>query len=68
MIYLLKKLLTLFKKILLGKVKLKYGVPKGLNIFVYNSESMTKLKYVLKGKKFIILDFRIEQIKKFIFH
>ena len=67
MIYLLKKLLTLFKKILLGKVKLKYGVPKGLNIVVYNSESMTQLQYVLKGKKFIILDFRIEQIKEIYF-
>ncbi len=67
MIYLLKKLLTLFKKILLGNVKLKYGVPKGLNIVVYNSDSMVQLKYILEDNKFIVLDFRLDQIKEIYF-
>ena len=67
MLNFLKKINLLIKKILIGEVKIKYGVPKDLNIVVYNYDSMNQLQYILEDKKFIILDFRLVAIKEIYF-
>ena len=58
------KICILFKKILIGKVVIKFGTPKDVQIIVYNSDSISILRNILEKKKFIILDFNLEQIKE----
>ena len=67
MFYFLKKILILFQKIIKKKIEIKLGVPKDIKIIVYNSDSMDQLKYILEDNKFIVLDFRLDQIKEIYF-
>ena len=67
MLHFLKKINSLIKKIFIGEVKIKYGVPKDLSIVVYNYDSMSQLQYILEDKKFIILDSNLNQIKEIYF-
>ena len=55
----LKKIFLIFKNILIGKIKLKFGLLENYEIFVYNSDSMSQLQFVLENKNFIILDYQI---------
>ena len=60
----LKKIFLIFKNILIGKIKLKFGLLENYEIFVYNSDSMSQLQFVLENKNFIILDYQIENLKE----
>ena len=60
----LKKIFLIFKNILIGKIKLKFGLLENYKIFVYNSDSMSQLQFVLENKNFIILDYQIENLKE----
>ena len=67
MLHYLKKIILIIEKILSNDVKIKYGIPKDIQIIVYNSDSVKQLEYVLEKKKYIILDFRLHQLKEIYF-
>ena len=51
MLHYLKKIILIIEKILSNDVKIKYGIPKDIQIIVYNSDSVKQLEYVLEKKK-----------------
>jgi len=67
MINFFKKITLLIKKILTREVKINYGIPKDIKIVVYNSDSISQLRYILEEDKFIILDSNLNQIKEIYF-
>lgn len=67
MLHYLKKIILIIKKFLSNDIKIKYGIPKDIQIIVYNSDSVKQLEYILEKKKYIILDFRLHQLKEVYF-
>lgn len=51
MFYYIIRFFRILKKILNREIKLKFGIPKKIDIVVYNSDSMNQLQYVLEKKK-----------------
>jgi len=67
MLHYLKKIILIIEKILSNDVKIKYGIPKDIQIIVYNSDSVKQLEYVLEKKKYIILDLSLLHLKEIYF-
>ena len=63
MLYYLKKIILIIKKIFKNEIKINYGIPKNLQLVVYNSYSMNQLEFALEEKKFIVIDLRLVQLK-----
>lgn len=63
MLYYLKKIILIIKKIFKNEIKINYGIPKNLQLVVYNSDSMNQLEFALEEKKFIVIDLRLVQLK-----
>ncbi len=59
----LKKIVLILKKIFKKEIKINYGIPKDLQLVVYNSYSMNQLKFAIEDKKFIVIDLRLVQLK-----
>jgi len=59
----LKKIILILKKIFKKEIKINYGIPKDLQLVVYNSYSMNQLKFAIEDKKFIVIDLRLVQLK-----
>lgn len=64
MFYYIIKCFGILKKILNREIKLKFGIPKKIDIVVYNSDSMNQLQYVLEKKNYIIIDLTIYKLKE----
>lgn len=62
--YYVIRFFSVIKKIFKREIKLKFGIPKKIDIVVYNSDSMNQLQYVLKKKNYIIIDLTIYKIKE----
>lgn len=58
------RFIVVIKKIFNKEIKLKLGVPKRIDIVVYNSDSMNQLQYVLEKKNYIIIDLTIYKLKE----
>ena len=64
MIYSLKKITLIFIKILRKEIKLKFGLPQNIEIFVYNSDSIKFLENVLEKRDYVVIDLRLIQLRE----
>ena len=64
MFYYIIRFAQIIKKILNREIKLKFGIPKKIDIVVYNSDSINQLQYVLEKKNYIIIDLTIYKLKE----
>lgn len=64
MIFYIRKIFLIFKKIYKKEIRLNFKLSKKLDIVVYNSDSMNQLLYVLEKKNYIIVDLRISNLKE----
>jgi len=64
MIYSLKKITLIFIKILKKEIKLKFGLPQNIEIFVYNSDSIKFLENVLEKREYVVIDLRLNQLRE----
>ena len=64
MFYYIIRFFGILKKILNREIKLKFGIPKKIDIVVYNSDSMNQLQYVLEKKNYIVIDLTIYKLKE----
>jgi hypothetical protein len=55
MFYYIIRFAQIIKKIINREIKLKFGIPKKIDIVVYNSDSINQLQYVLEKKNYIII-------------
>ena len=62
--YYMIRFFLIIKKIFKKEIKLKFRIPKKIDIVVYNSDSMNQLQYVLKKKNYIIIDLTIYKLKE----
>lgn len=64
MFYYAIRFLSITKKVFKREIKLKFSIPKKIDIVVYNSDSMNQLQYILEKKNYIIIDLTIYKLNE----